>query len=321
MRIPAVVVMAALLGVASGPSYAQRLEVRLVETVTLTAPQVLTGDKSGKPATLAGELRIPKGGSDRIPAVILVHGASGIVPAIVDRWVPVINSLGIATFVIDVYSGRDIHNNPAEQAQVSALAMMVDSYRALDMLAKHERIDPKRVAIMGFSKGSVAALYSGTERFRKAYGGEDLEFAAHIGMYSVCGTAYRGDDKMTGRPIRLFHGLADDWVPIEPCRQYVARLKNASVDVMLTEYPDATHGYDSTTLKTELLKLPQVPTSRNCRLAEGDGGAILNTATGQPFNPSTDACMEKGVSVAYNEAATTATIAAVKDFLVTTLKP
>ena len=136
---------------------------RLVETVTLTAPQVLTGDKSGKPATLAGELRIPKGGSDRIPAVILVHGASGVVPAIVDRWVPVINNLGIATFVIDVYSGRDIHNNPAEQAQVSALAMMVDSYRALDMLAKHERIDPKRVAIMGFSKGSVAALYSGTE--------------------------------------------------------------------------------------------------------------------------------------------------------------
>ena len=76
--------------------------------MTLTAPQVLTGDKSGKPATLAGELRIPKGGSDRIPAVILVHGASGIVPAIVDRWVPVINSLGIATFVIDVYFPDEI---------------------------------------------------------------------------------------------------------------------------------------------------------------------------------------------------------------------
>ena len=86
-------------------------------------------------------------------------------------------------------------------------------------------------------------------------------------------------------------------------------------------YPDATHGYDSTTLKTELLKLPQVPTGRNCRTTEGDSGVILNTATGQLFNPSTDACMEKGVSVAHNEAATVATIAAVKEFLVTTLKP
>src|SRR5262249_54733021 len=173
-----------------------------------------------------------------------------------DRWVPAINGLGIATFVIDAYSGRDIHNNATEQAQVGALAMMVDSYRVLDMLAKHERIDPKRVAIMGFSKGSVAALYSATERFRKAYAGENLGFAAHIGMYSICGTTYRDDDKMTGKPLRLFHGLADDWVPVEPCRQYVARLKSASVDVTLTEYPDATHGYDSTTMKPESTKLP-----------------------------------------------------------------
>jgi hypothetical protein len=44
MRIPAVVVVAALLGVASGPGYTQRLEVRTVETVTLTAQQVLTGE-------------------------------------------------------------------------------------------------------------------------------------------------------------------------------------------------------------------------------------------------------------------------------------
>jgi dienelactone hydrolase len=270
---------------------------------------------------VSGELRIPKGGTDRLPVVILVHGASGISPAIVDLWVPTINSLGIATFVIDVYSGRDIHNHPPEQASLSGLAMMVDAYNTLGMLAKHDRIDPKRVAIMGFSKGSVAALYSSNERFRKAYAPADLEFAAHIGMYSVCNTTYRDDDKVTGKPIRLFHGIADDWVPVEPCRQYVARLKNASADVVLTEYPDATHGYDLASLKKELTKLPQVTTGRNCTLAEGDGGTILNAATRQPFNFVSDPCMEKGVAIAYNEAATTATVAAVKEFLVATLKP
>jgi dienelactone hydrolase len=312
--------MAALLGVASGAGYAQRLEVRPVETVTLSAQQVLIGDKSGKPASVSGELRIPKGGTDRLPAVILVHGASGILPALVDLWVPTINSLGIATFVIDVYSGRDIHNNPAEQASLSSLAMMVDAYNTLAMLAKHDRIDPQRVAIMGFSKGSVAALYSSNERFRKAYAPADLEFAAHIGMYSVCNTTYRDDDKVTGKPIRLFHGIADDWVPVEPCRQYVARLKNASADVVLTEYPDATHGYDLTSLKKEPIKL-QATTSRNCTLAEGDGGMILNVATNQPFKGADDPCMEKGVAIAYNEAATIATVTAVKEFLLATLKP
>jgi len=33
--------------------------------------------------------------------------------------------------------------------------MMIDSYRALALLAEHPRIDRKRIAIMGFSKGAV----------------------------------------------------------------------------------------------------------------------------------------------------------------------
>jgi predicted esterase len=69
--------------------------------------------------------------------------------------------------------------------------MMVDAYRALAMLAQHERIDPNRIAIMGFSKGAIAALYSSKERFRKSYALRNMEFAAHIGMYAPCNTTYR----------------------------------------------------------------------------------------------------------------------------------
>ena len=81
MRIVTAVAIVVLLGVTSIPAYAQRFEIRPVETVTLTTQQVLTGDKAGKSATVAGELRIPKGGTDPMPAVLLVHGASGIIPA------------------------------------------------------------------------------------------------------------------------------------------------------------------------------------------------------------------------------------------------
>jgi hypothetical protein len=75
---------------------------------------------------------------------------------------------------------------------------------------------------------AIAALYSGNERFRKSYAPKNVEFAAHIGMYTPCNTIYRDDDEVTGKPIRPFHGTADDWVPIEPCRRYVARLKKVN---------------------------------------------------------------------------------------------
>jgi dienelactone hydrolase len=105
-------------------------------------------------------------------------------------------------------------------------------------------------------------VYSSNQRFQKLYAPEGVKFAIHIRFYTPCNTAYRDDAKTTGVPIRLFHGIADDWVAIGPCRGYIARLKAAGADASLTEYPDATHAYDAFLLK-EPLKLPNAQTSRN----------------------------------------------------------
>jgi dienelactone hydrolase len=248
-----------------------RIEVQPIQTVTLNTAQILTGDMKGVPATLAGELRIPKPGSDRLPAVILIHGSGGV-GGNVDTWAKEINSLGIAAFILDSFSGRGIVNTLSDQSQLDSLAMTIDAYRALALLAQHPRIDPERIAVMGFSKGAVPAVYSSNERFRKLYDPAKVGFAAHIGLYTPCNVQYRDDDKVTGAPIRLFHGIADDYVSIAPCRAYVERLKAAGVNVALTEYPDAFHAYDGTT--SPPIQLPQAQTTRNCTLREGDNGQL-----------------------------------------------
>ena len=77
-----------------------------------------------------------------------------------------------------VHGARGIVNTVNDQSQLSTLAMMVDAYRALALLSEHPRIDRNRIAVMGFSKGAVAAVYSAVERFHSMYG-PGVSFAGH----------------------------------------------------------------------------------------------------------------------------------------------
>jgi dienelactone hydrolase len=292
-----------------------RIEVRPVQTVTVRAQGFLVGDKNGRPTTLAGELRVPSGVAGKLPAVILAHGSGGLATYHA-RWADEFNSIGIAAFLLDSFSGRGITSTVSDQSQLDTLAMMVDAYHALGVLAQHPQIDARRVAVMGFSKGAVAAVYSSNERFRKIWAPSGVQFAAHIGLYTPCYTRYREDDKVTGKPIRLFHGVADDYVPVGPCRSYVSRLQASGVDATLTEYPGAHHTYDNIARRNEAkpFNLADAQTARNCQLAEGDHGLVVNSKTNAAFTMN-DPCVERGAHVAYDEAATVATVKAVKEFL------
>jgi len=306
----------ALLAVpATSTVYAQaRMELIPIESMTLSDQQILSGETQGKPVTIAGELRIPRGGTDRLPAVILIAGSGGL-GTYIDDWARAINGWGIAVFIPDSLTGRglvdDSLNNPK---RLTGLARIVDTYRSLGRLAQHPRIDPNRIAVMGFSLGTESFLWSINERVRKLYGPPNAQFAAHIGVYSSsCNTQIRGEDQVSGRPMRLFHGTVDDWAPVEGCRAYVARLKKAGVDISLTEFPGATHAFDRTAAR-ERMVMPQAATFRRCSLVEGEGGQIMNSKTGKVFD-SSDPCIEKGAALQYDEAATAGTREGVKALL------
>jgi dienelactone hydrolase len=284
----------------------------------VTNQQFLTGNAYGKPVMLAGELRLPRATTEKFPLVVLVHGSGGL-SAATDRWAQELNDFGIAAFLLDSFTGRGIVTTSADQSQLDSIAMMHDAYAALARLAAHPRIDAARIAVMGFSKGAVASVYSSNQRFRKLYGPAGAEFAAQIGLYTPCNVAFRDDAQVTGKPIRMHHGIADDYVAIEPCRSYVQRMKQTGADVVLNEYPDAHHAYDVFTLPPSQ-KNATSQTTRNCSLQEGDKGQILNAKTGQAYSLASDSCVELGPHVGYHAAAHQATVKAVKEFLGATFK-
>jgi hypothetical protein len=93
------------------------------------------------------------------------------------------------------------------------------------------------------------------------------------------------------------------------------------VDATITEYPGAQHCYDCFELGTEPKVYPEGSTTRNCQLEEGEHGLIVNRKTGTPYDVTRDPCVERGPHISYNEAATAATVKAVKEFLITRLTP
>lgn len=285
-----------------------------IPSETMSAADFLTG-KKGTSVALAGQLRLAKTGSAKQPAVVLLHSASGPIAegAPYEEWPRVLNEIGIATFAVDSYAGRGLVNYPADPGKISFLTRIVDAFRALEVVAKHPMIDPSRIAVMGFSQGGGAALYSSMARYQKMYGSADLHFVGHISAYGTCSTHYRDDEDVT-KPILLLHGTADDLTPIAPCREYAERLLRAGKTVRIIEYPDAYHQFDAPVYRTAV-KFEQGVTSRRCRFEEGENGAVLNSETKQPFS-SSDSCAEKGFTGGYyQEAAANKSHEDVKAFL------
>jgi dienelactone hydrolase len=296
-------------GLARGQS--GKTELHSFDTKTLTDQQFLTGSKDGESVRIAGELRLPPG-NGRLPAVVLVHGSGGI-GANVNQWAEELNKIGVATFVLDSFTGRGIVQTITNQAQLGNLAMIVDAYKALELLSKDARIDSSRIARMDFSKGGFVALYASLKRFQRMYGPTNVEFAAYIPFYAPCYPTFIDDNNVSDRPIRLFHGASDDYVPVAPCREYVARLRKAGKDVQLTEFAGAFHTFDNP-LNLPVPSLPNAEVTYHCRREERPGGEIINLETGRPFTLN-DSCVTRGATVGYDAKAREDAVKAIKDFL------
>ena len=120
----------------------------------------------------------------------------------------------------------------------------------------------------------------------------DLEYAAYLPFYPACWTTYIEDEQVSERPIRIFHGTADNWAPIEPCRKYVMRLRKHGKDAQLIEYPGALHVFDA---PGEFIKqFPEATGLGTCEREERPGGLVVNRATGEPRGSQVIPVLQKG---------------------------
>ena len=258
--------------------------------------------EAGTDVVIEGRLTGLKEGPPQ-PVVILVHGANGPKSGSAWNWSQFLNLHGFATLRLDHYTARGIGDVMANQSSAAQFMPIYDIYRAVEVLAETPGVDPDRIFVMGFSRGGIAALYASLQRFHDAFGPRVGRIAGYFPFYAACNFRLDRELEVADAPIRLFHGGADDWTPVGPCRDYVERLMAAGHDVTLTEFPEAHHAFDDPTAPA-LHSDQNWMTSRACLRIERNG-TLVNAETGKPFSYE-DACVERGPHSQFNGPATDA---------------
>ncbi len=257
----------------SAQNYGERVTF---ESLTLQTTKIVDVHAEGKSVLVWGYLSMPKTPTERLPAVILEHGCGGL-GGNVAGWVTELNRIGVATFDLDSFTGRGIKEICTGRQALNIGSPLVDVYRALAVLASNPRIDPGRIALMGFSRGGSVTLWASEIRFQQAWmppGG--YQFAAYLAVYpAICHITLLNEEQVVDRPIRIFHGAADDWTPANQCRPHVDRLRQAGKDVSMIEYTGAHHGFDS---PGQVEWIPDLLSARACHFTEIAEGEFIDKA-------------------------------------------
>lgn len=261
-----------------------------------------------KPTLVSGVLSVPAGSTGRTPAMIIAHGSGGVSPTLFGRWQRFFNGMGIATFVVDSFTGRGITSTIDDQSQINLAAHEADVLAALRLLATDPRIDPHRIGLIGFSRGGSVALEMTMESFRKGIIDDDLKFAALIGFYPGCSQVWweRPRPLLTNTALMLALAEKDDYTPARKCEQFVPIMQQDGQSVEVHVYPDAYHDFDN---QQQYFKYhPNGTTTRNCPSVMMDvkHDAYYRLPGGERFanvkelSEELSRCTERGVSTGSN---------------------
>lgn len=200
------------------------------------------------PATEAqGRLFLPSEASadNPVPAVIMLHGAGGVIGNRELRYGRELAAMGVAALVVDVFGARrDLANGFTERLlNITETMMVADAYAGLDYLAAHPAVDAERVVLIGFSYGAMSTIFAAYQQIAEAFRPDGLRFAGHVAFYGPC-IARFAEPTTTGAPVLMLAGGKDAIVEPERCRQILADLEAGGSETRFVLYPEAVHQWD-----------------------------------------------------------------------------
>jgi dienelactone hydrolase len=211
--------------------------------------------------TLTGKLYLPAASSRLVPAVVLMHGCAGIfshsdptkgLALAFTEWGERLSNAGYIALLVDSFSARHMPQNQCGNGNEGVSEVTdrpYDAYGASKFLttAYSARIDPARIALLGWSHGASSTISAISTTMA---GESGTPFKAGFALYPGCGLygafgGIRTSTYTSYAPLHILHGGADPLYTVGYC---AARIHNAinlgSALMDMVVYPGAQHGFD-----------------------------------------------------------------------------
>lgn len=212
--------------------------------------------------TITGKLYLPAGSTSLVPAVVMMHGCSGIYsysdPAkglalLYKEWGERLTTAGYAALVVDSFTGRGMPQNQCANGSEGVSEVTdrpYDAHGAARFLKNSYSgvINSTKIVLLGWSHGASSTLSTLSESMSTQLG---KPFKAGLAFYPGCGlyNAFGGITTSTYvpyAPVQILHGSIDPLYTNGFCDK---RINNAallgSLNLSMSVYLGAQHHFDN----------------------------------------------------------------------------
>ena len=177
-------------------------------------------------------------GSGQYPAVLMIHEWWGL-NRDTAKLADALSEEGYVVLAADAFRGSVAATAGDARAQLQETPreqIAADLDAAFDYLKTHPRVDPERIASLGFCFGGTQSMYMGTRNPELAgvvifYGSGPLTEADQLGRMKEAG------------PVLGIYGEEDRGIPVEQVESFKAAMKERNVDHTVTVYPGVGHAF------------------------------------------------------------------------------
>jgi dienelactone hydrolase len=219
-----------------GTSAATAAAAEHTERVTFESLETYPGAAAKSPGEVTAFLTLPEEGDGPFPAVIMMHGCSGLEDNHT-RWARLLADWGYASLRVDSFSPREIDEICTDILR--PVPRGADVNGAIAFLQSRPQVDATQLVVMGWSHGGSVTLQAAAEP-GTTRGDLKPAILGAIAIYPYC--------IRTSQPFRVpllvLIGDADDWTPMSLCESMADEIAANSAPVDLVVYPGATHSYD-----------------------------------------------------------------------------